>query len=268
MILLSKVIKSSFANTIDTEKKTIALKKILQAQADSEAASYNEEKVVNETNELAEQELQKAIEEAEQMKKEAENEYKQFQDRMNDEMLTQQKQAEQMFKQAEESGYNEGFQQGLEEGKRQYESIIEEAKGIVTASQADYFKRLNEAEPTIIQLALKVAEKIFTETIEENDERWLTIVKAVINEVREQEDVKLYIHPTWYELVLTHKEELQLLVPNCEHLYIYPDAYLDEHGCTVETAYGKIDASVDSQLTEIKRTLLEKLKELDGYERS
>lgn len=268
MILLSKVIKSSFANQIETEKKTIALKKILQAQTDNEIITDRDEQIASKKSELADQELKRALEEADNIRKEAENEYQQFQQRMNDELIANQEQAEQLFKQAEDNGYNEGFQNGLQEGQKQYEAFIQEAKDIVAASKNDYFKRLEEAEPTIIHLALKVAEKVITETIEEKDERWLSVVKAVINEVREQEQVKLYIHPNWYELVMSYKDELLLLVPNCDHLYIYPDVHLDEHGCTIETAYGKIDASVDSQLTEIKRTLLAKLKELDGYEGS
>lgn len=260
MILLSKVIKSSFTSIVDNEKKTIGLKKILHNLTVNEEIQRGPSKVTVNVNQ-GEDELQKAIEEANKIRSEAEHEYKLLQERINAEIVASEQQKEQLFKQAEETGYNSGFQQGLEQGKVQYEALIQEAKNVIDASKADYFKRIQEAEPMIVQLALKVSEKIISDTITEDQERWLSLVKGVINEVREQEHIKLYVHPSWYEYVLSQKEELKMLVPNCDNLYIYPDVHLNEQGCSVETSFGKIDASVDSQLNEIKHVLLEKLKE-------
>lgn len=265
MILLSRVIKSFLANNLEKEQKTIALKKVIQEHLSvGEVISGEAQPRV----EIAAEKLQKAIEEADKIKKAANDEYEQFQGKMNKEILASQKVAEELSKQAKENGYNEGFQQGLQEGQKQYETSIQNARNVVAASENDYIHRIDEAEPIIVQLALKVAEKIIAEKITEKPDYWISLVKEVINEVREQSHVKLYIHPNWYDLTLSYKEELRLLLPNCENLYIYPDVHLEENGCTIETPYGKIDASVDSQLTEIKHTLLEKLKELDGYEGS
>jgi flagellar assembly protein FliH len=268
MISLSKVIKSFFANNLETEKKTIGLKKVLHESQLNDLKTDFKEQYVDYKSNLQDEQLQKAVAEAENIRKEAQLEYELFQERMTEEAILNQQKTEELFKQAEENGYNEGFQLGLQEGQRQYETFIKEAREIVTSSKNDYFNRLEEAEPIIVQLAVEVAGKIVSNALKEDLENWLSIVKAVINEVREQEQVKLYIHPNWYEFTLAHKEELRLLLPNCNNLYIYPDAHLQENGCQIETPYGKIDASVDSQLAEIKYALLEKLKELGGYEGS
>lgn len=266
MILLSKVIKSFFANNLETEKKTIELKKVIQQTQLTDLNSDIDDQSYHAKSKLVDEELQMAIEQAETIRNEAQMEYERFQERMKEEILYNQQKAEELFKQAEENGYNEGFQQGLQEGQRQYEGFIQEARTIVSSSKNDYFQKLEDAEPIIVQLALKVAEKVISTSLEDDSENWLQVVKAVINEVREQEQVKLYVHPNWYEHTLTQKEELKLLLPNCDNLYIYPDAHLQENGCQIETPYGKIDASVDSQLAEIKYALLEKLKGLAGYE--
>lgn len=269
MILLSRVIKSTFANNLEKEQKTISLKKLIQEQLTvGEGISGEAQSSCEPSTEIAAEKLQKAIAEADKIKKAASDEYEQFQKKMNEEILVNQKVAEDLSKQAKKNGYNEGFQQGLQEGQKQYETSIQMAKNIVAASESDYLQHIEEAEPIIVQLALKVAEKIIAEKIAEKPDYWISLVKEVINEVREQSNVKLYIHPNWFGTTLSQKEELRLLLPNCESLYIYPDIHLAENGCTIETPYGKIDASVDSQLTEIKDTLLEKLKELDGNESS
>ncbi|OIJ17834.1 flagellar assembly protein FliH [Anaerobacillus alkalidiazotrophicus] len=263
---MSRVIKSSFVNNTKSEKKTIGLKKVITNENDGAIVVSENQDTIRAKS--AEDELEKVRLEAEKLLSDAQLEYERVQQKINEEIIESQKRAEELFKQAEEKGYNEGFQHGLHEGQRQYETAIEEAKDIVTSSRKDYFHRLEEAEPVIVQLAIKVAEKIISESLENNQEIWLSIVKDVINEVREQEHVKIYVHPQCFELTLNHKEELRLLLPNCENLSIYPDLHLEENGCTIETPYGKIDASIDSQLSEIKYALLEKLKEMGGYESS
>lgn len=262
MILLSKVIKSSYATSL--ESKTLSIKNVTIERSNEELAG---EKPV-ELLPTREDEIQLALEEAEKIRQQAREEYEQLQHQLNEDVLSAQKNAEELFKQAEESGYNDGFQKGLQEGQKQYEAFISEARNIIDASKHDYYLRLEEAEPVIVQLAVKVAEKIISHSLATNNDQWLSIVKGVLNEVREQEQVKLYVHPNWFELTLSHKDELQLLLPNCENVYIYPDAHLEENGCFIETPFGRIDATVDSQLSEVKYALLEKLKELGGNESS
>ncbi|WNF39036.1 flagellar assembly protein FliH [Bacillaceae bacterium IKA-2] len=263
------MIKSFYANNFEKEQKTISLKKVIQEHLTGEELMFGKGKSSIEPRVvIAEDKLQTAIEEADKIKRAASDEYDRFQAKMDEEISDSQQVAEKLYKQAQENGYNEGFQQGLQQGQKEYETLIQDAMNVVTASKNDYIQHLEEAEPIIVELALKVAEKIIADKVAEKSDNWISLVKEVINEVREQSHVKLYIHPNWYDSTLSHKEELRLLLPNCENLYIYPDVHLKENGCTIETPYGKIDASVDSQLTEIKHTLLEKLKEFDGYEGS
>lgn len=263
---LSRVIKSFLTNNLDTEKKTIGLKKVFDEQLMVDSDYLNHETTIEMKVKLADEELQEAQKQAETIRHQAQLEYEQLQAKIEEEMLIHQNKVEELYQATKENGYQEGYQKGYQEGQRQCEEFIREAQDIVNASRNDYFHKLEEAEPLIVQLAVKVAEKIVLNLLETDAENWFSIVKAVIAEVREQDYVKLYVHPNWYDYTLTRKEELQLLLPNCDQLYIYPDIHLKDHGCQIETQYGKIDASLDSQLTEIKEALLEKLKEMGGNE--
>ncbi|MCD8501829.1 MAG: flagellar assembly protein FliH [Bacillaceae bacterium] len=254
---MSKVIKSSNAKTIDSNQVKILLKEI-HKQITTENAESTEEVNLSPLNqEVIEQSRREAI----RIQEQAQLEYQQLQEQMRLEYLQHEKRAEQLLLEAERNGYNDGFQQGLNEGQKQFHELIEQAKDVVNASKRDYLKKLEDSEPLMIELAVKVARKIISNTINCDQQAILSIVKEVLNVVREQEMVKIYVHPNWYETVLTYKNELQLLVQNNEELYIYPDDKLEENGCVIETSFGKIDASLDSQLSEIKYALLEKLKE-------
>lgn len=261
MILLSKVIKSPFAITTKEQVKTIEIKPIFQQDfhsdifPESENESEIEEKIdiesiVAEAKQEAERIVQQALDEAAAIRQEIE----QKKTEALDEIVL-------LKEQAKQEGYEEGFHQGKLEAFAQYESIIDEAQKIVDLSKQDYLNTIEKSEPVIIDLAMAVSKKIIGDTINENADAWNIVLKKVIEEVREHEEVKIYVHPNWYERTLAQKEELQNLLHQSQELYIYPSASQDEHICIVETPLGRLDASIDSQLEEVKIQLHEKLRE-------
>jgi flagellar assembly protein FliH len=68
------------------------------------------------------------------------------------------------------------------------------------------------------------------------------------------------VNPSRYSFLLSRKDELIALFPREVDFYIYPDEDLLEEACLIESANGRIDASVDSQLDEIKNKLIDLLE--------
>lgn len=260
MILLSRIIKSPFAITAKEEAKTIAIKQIIQQpepivedvieEEVKEEPKVDIEAIINEARQEADMIIQKALDEASQIREQISQEKMQAEEEMA--LLKEQ---------AKHEGYQEGFHQGEMAALAQYEAIINEAKGIVDLAKKDYIATIEKSEPVIIDLAMAVSEKIVNDAVSRDDEAWNTVVKKVIEEVREHDEVKLYVHPNHYERTLAQKEELLSILSQSQELYIYPNAAQGEHTCIVETPYGRIDATVSSQLEEVKQQLHEKLRE-------
>ncbi len=162
---------------------------------------------------------------------------------------------------AREQGYEEGFAQGQIDGQQTYDSLIEQAKTIISQSEQEFEKTIDSAEPVMIDLSIALTKKMIGLNLEENPAIWSALLKQVMLEVREHEHVKLYVHPDWYMQTTQQKEELEQLLSHTEKLYIYPDAGLMENGCIVESKYGRIDATLDRQLHELKTQLFEKWRE-------
>lgn len=257
MILLSKVIKSYWANSAGEEHKVISIKILQDVNREIE---INDEIIVNsEENEL----LSKAVEEAETIVKDATLKAQSIH-----EQITFEKESwEQEKNLLKEKAKSEGFSQGLIEGKEQclkeYHEALQLANDVVNASKRDYQQQVASAERTILQLGIKVAEKILGEKLEESDDGFLSIVKRAIKEARDYREIQLHVSPTHYGFILSQKEELTSIIPKETDIYIYPDEDLSERDCIIESANGRIDASIDSQLEEIKHKLLE-LLESDG----
>lgn len=268
-ILLSKIIKSGYSKQRASEAKTISIIKKFQNEElvgnddNSNAVVVEEQQRNKET--AATVELEQKIEEkkleAEAIIKKAQEEAEKIQRQIHEQLQNAEQEQMQLFEQAKQSGFDEGYSQGQKEGLQSYNEFIEQAKNIVSMSEVQFNQQIEEAEPLIVELGVALANRIIGTELSEDHEKWNSMLRQVMGEVREHEHIKIYVHPDWYELTVQQKDELEQLLSHCEHLYIYPDAGLMKHGCVIETKHGRIDASVDRQLNELKAQLLAKLKE-------
>lgn len=157
-------------------------------------------------------------------------------------------------------GYKDGFGQGENDGKVSYQERIVMANHVVEKADLAYKEYLSQAESEILLLALKASETIIHSTLESEPDKWMHLVKKVVSEVREQETIKITVSPKWFELVTDHRKELAAFVQEAQ-LLIFVDEDLTDSQCYIETPFGKIDASVDSQLTVMKTKLLELMED-------
>jgi len=254
MILLSRIIKSYLTNTEENSGKTIEIRNYhyqsptIEEQTDNQVTSHL-------IIEDARREAQHIQEEA---KQKAQKIYKDIEQAKSHWELTEKQQYIQI-------GYDEGFIEGSEAGRNQglteYTNCIDIAKNVVETTKMDYLDKLAKAEQTILDLGVQVASKIIGIQLEKSDEAFVSLVKRAIKEARDYSEVQLHIHPNHYQSIQSQKEELQAIFPKEINVYIYPDADLNENSCIIESANGRIDASVDSQLAEIKRKLADVLEE-------
>ncbi|MBH0155881.1 flagellar assembly protein FliH [Fictibacillus sp. 5RED26] len=170
---------------------------------------------------------------------------------------------ESAYEQAKNEGYDAGFQNGLEQGHESWASQLNEVKSFMDTLRNDYHNILSEAEPQIVILAMAAAEKILGKKLQEAPETWIAIVKQLVKEAREFEEIKLYVPPQWFELTQNYREELKNMLQSTATLFIYPDENLSENGAVIEFPFGKIDATLDVQLKEIREKLLEQLEVSD-----
>ncbi|AMM92459.1 hypothetical protein UP17_07780 [Peribacillus simplex] len=165
------------------------------------------------------------------------------------------------IEQAQKEGYQQGVEDGFQKGYNEIAGDIAFAKEVVESSKKDYRQHIESSETVILNLAVKIAEKIIGHQLEKDEESFLSIVKRAIKEARDYREVQLHIHLVQYQSILSHKEELIAIFPKDTELYIFPDDEIEENSCIIESENGRIDASVNSQLQEIKVKLTELLRE-------
>ncbi len=198
---------------------------------------------------LAQQEVEQSKAEAQRILEEA----RQQAETIKNETIIQKEKA---MKEAKDSGYDAGYQEGLLKAEQEHEALIKTAQQIVSQTEKEYRSVLINSEQDIVQIAIKSAEKILHQKLIDEPENFIKIVKATIKEVIEQSDIMIKVHPNEYGLITEYREEIEQLFPNKAKITLYPDETLSHKSCIVESPYGIIDSSIDTQLEQLKQHLL------------
>ncbi|SDN02016.1 flagellar assembly protein FliH [Tenuibacillus multivorans] len=201
-----------------------------------------------------------AKDELEQAKAEAERLIQEANNKIEKEYEALEQQSKETLEQSKAQGYQEGFQQGKEEAEQQYDVVLNEMQQLTGAIKDQYQQKLKDAEFDILQIALASAEKIIQQQLTDDSTKFLNIVKHSLEEVVDQPEVVLNINPEDYSQVHQYRQELEQLFPDKSILTIYPNKEITKFGCRIESPFGMIDSSLDSQLEQLKQHLTDLIK--------
>ena len=156
---------------------------------------------------------------------------------------------------------NEAFNHGLKEGKELAErGLINVFRALRAASETIHNLRdkiFRESEDEIINLIMLVARKVILNEVTQDRSILARVVQNAIADLSAREEITVRINPDDYLLVTSGRDELLLRELLNEHMLIKPDHSIAAGFCLVDTAMGTIDASLDGQLDQLYRNLLE-----------
>lgn len=255
-ILLSSIIKSIYANHVNDSAKKIEIKPLFSEKNlnNSNGRAVNNEnpdKIITEAKEAS----ARLYEEAEARLLEVKQQIKAERQQWENEKV-------QLYEAEKKKGFNAGYSEGQHAGYQDYIALLEEAQAAVNVAKRDYTDYLSQAEEVILELGFTLAEKVIGQKLQrDNEQGFLSLVKQAIKEVRESKELRIFVAPCHYEMMCENKQQLFDILNGEASLFIYVDENLTGENCIIESVYGKLDASVDSQLMELKKKLKLRLME-------
>ncbi len=243
-----------FDNTLP--KRQIQIRKI-----DVPTYDYSEEEAENQLQKIYKQiesaktQLDKVKEETQQLQEATNKEITEAKENWKEEKL-------QYIEQAQQEGYQQGFEQGQKDSLAQYQSIITEATDVLDNAKQEYYKIVAESDETVLEIAMATSEKVLHQTLEEDPTKFIGIAQTLINQVKDHPQIKLLVSSKYYALLLENKDELSSILHNQMEFMIYPSVDLTEEQILIETPYGRIEASLDTQLEEIRTRLFHVVEEI------
>lgn len=171
-----------------------------------------------------------------------------------------------------EEGDALGYERGLAEGKEaalvelnETISLLHQASSQLTEARESL---LHDSRGEIISFAMAVSGKIIQtelrnpEVHQELIERLLVQAKAI----GKKDEIELYLSPQGYELLNGKLDALKVEPSLKERLSLLLDEQLPEGNCRIETNMGLLNFSLERQLDELERKVLEVSEEEEHHE--
>lgn len=150
------------------------------------------------------------------------------------------------------SAFEEGYRLGLDASKADLSQFREELSKFMSARK-DVFEYI---APDILEISVDIAKKIIKKELESDPQVIInTIVDVLKNISKSEPKITIKVKPQSVQFI---KDTL----PNITYQYgieakinILADPSIEEGGCIFQTNNGIVDASIDTQLEIIKKTL-------------
>ncbi len=156
---------------------------------------------------------------------------------------------------------SEEFNNGLKEGKELAERGLEKVFRALRASSETIHnlrdKIFRESEDEIIKLVMLVARKVIIHEVTQDPSILAAVVQNAIAGLSARQEITVHINHDDYLQATSGRDESILKELLHENLSIKPDHSVESGFCLVDTEMGTIDASLDGQLDQIYRNLIE-----------
>jgi len=153
------------------------------------------------------------------------------------------------------------FDSGLKEGKELAErGLINVFRALRASSETIHNLRdkiIRESEDELINLVMTVARKVIVREIAQDRSILAGVVRNALAGLSAREEITVRINPDDYLLATSGRDELLHNELLNERLLLKPDPSVATGFCLVDTAMGTVDASLDGQMEQLYRTLLE-----------
>jgi flagellar assembly protein FliH len=155
----------------------------------------------------------------------------------------------------------DAYDQGIEKAKAELKEALQAATAIINVAREWRADMMNQAEPMIMDLVKKMAQKMFGEGIVLDNATLQQHFASVLESARSLDDLRIYMNPMdakelgpdWREYqasLLGHKVE------------IVSNESIKRGGCYIQGEWGTADALVETQLT----TILNQFSEVEKPE--
>jgi flagellar assembly protein FliH len=172
-----------------------------------------------------------------------------------------QKKFEEMTLEARQHGYQEGFELGRKDSenelKQQYREKMEQIQALLQQAYIQKENIIAESEPFLLELSTVIASQIVKQELNDYPEKFVELIKQHILRVKEKESITVCVHPNDFDLIQAERSHLVAMVNGDTEIKIIPDHSVSPKGCIIRTAYGSVDARIDTQIEEIKKVILE-----------
>ncbi|MDC7224043.1 MAG: flagellar assembly protein FliH, partial [Spirochaetales bacterium] len=158
---------------------------------------------------------------------------------------------------AQNAGYEAGRKEGFDEGKAEVERLVDRLHVILDGAIEKRNDIIEEAESQLIDLVLLISQKVVKVISDNQKNVVINNVVQALRKLKSRGNVAIHVNLADLELATDNVNNFINMVENVQSITVLEDTTVDKGGCIIETDFGQIDARVSSQLKEIEESILE-----------
>lgn len=159
------------------------------------------------------------------------------------------------------ASYETGLREGLAKEKGNALAEIQSEREAWAAKLSELAelrsRTLRQSEKDVLHLSIEIARRILNREMTVDPAALESLVNVALKKLEYQEIHRIRVYPQFETMMRGALERLAVSVP----VEIVPDPTLGPGGIIFEISRGNLDASIDTQLKEIERGLIDRLEE-------
>lgn len=173
--------------------------------------------------------------------------------------------SELLRKQAFSEGWQEGFMQGKQAGREESEEQFQKTtQALVDAMEKINGMRssmMNRNKQDMVRLVMAVAQQVIQAEVSINPEVVLRAVESAIRSAVKSEEYRISVNPGDLELVKESKPLFLASVSGLKDIVFESDESIARGGSIVKSDQGIVDASIETQLENLHKLILNVIHE-------
>ena len=160
------------------------------------------------------------------------------------------------IRQAREAGFREGEAAARDRAEEQVRSATARVAESIAAIEEYRSRLLRQTEVGAVRLAVAIARRVLRRELTVDPAAIEGLVSAALHRLQSQENCQVRIHPDHVAVLRASIERLGMSAK----VEIIPDPAREPGAAVFEMARGNLDASIDMQLKEIERGLVDRFQ--------
>ena len=161
---------------------------------------------------------------------------------------------------AYEKGFSQGEKDGLELGEKKAIKVIESIENLLIEISNIKREIIEQSESQILELIFTIAKKIIHHQAGSDEKAVRDTILKAIHLATEKSKVTLRVNPENFDYIEKLKPEILTKFKELKSIMVTSDPSITKGGCLLETPYGDVDASIETQLEKIYQCLDEARK--------
>lgn len=153
-------------------------------------------------------------------------------------------------------GRQAGYAAGLTDGQREARQVVASLSGLINDVTAQRQIILSEAKSKILDLILKISQRLTFASADVNPEITQSIIAGAMDQLLDKSRIKVKVNPRHFPELERYIDRFRSRDTAIKEFSIEPDPRVRSGGCFIETPAGDIDARLESMYDVISQAIL------------